>query len=182
MKTLRTILSCLVLLFFSILGKAQIGSAQSQVNLVVNELMSVEVAQPSVMINMNLPSHFRFGNNSGVQNNHVRVTTTSNYTLAVSTTNQYFTINGLSTSLPVSSIEVEASIGDLNPNMNSADVTIHSGVSLNASKVNLLSSISPETSQTFDVNYVIPTNRVDNFLDLPSGNYRTTIIYTIIPQ
>ncbi|WP_121667432.1 hypothetical protein [Mesonia aquimarina] len=182
MKILRTIISFFLLLFFPMLVKAQIGSAQSQVNLIVNELMSVEVAQSSVMINMNLPSHFRFGNNSGTQSNHVRVTTTSNYTLSVSTTNQYFTLNGLSTSLPVSTIQVEASVGNLNPNVNGGDINVNSSVALNASKVNLLSSVSPETSQAFDVKYVIPTNTVANFLDLPSGNYKTTVIYTIIPQ
>ncbi|MFD2432223.1 hypothetical protein [Mesonia maritima] len=163
-------------------SKAQIGSAASQVNLVVNELMSLEIEQSSVMINMNLPSHYKFGNNSGIQQNHVKVTATSNYTLAVSATNQNFTLNGLNTNLPVNIIKIEANTGNLNPNFNSGQVSINSGVYLNASQTNLLNSHSSETLQSFDVNYVIPTSATPNFLNIPSGNYKTTVIYTIIPQ
>ncbi|MBW2961833.1 hypothetical protein [Mesonia aestuariivivens] len=170
------------LLFLPLAVKAQIGSAQSQVNLIVRELMSVEIKQSSVMINMNLPSHYKFGNNSGMQHNHIKVTTTSNYVLSVSTTAQNFSYQGLYSSLPVNTVQVEAFLGDLNPYLNASDVTFNSNVSLSSAKVNLLSSHSSETSQSFDVNYTIPTSKVDHFLNIPSGSYKTTVIYTIIPN
>jgi len=180
LKNGKGILILFLLCFYT--GFAQIGSAASQVNLIVNELMSVEIAQSSVLINMNLPSHYKYGNNSGIQQNHVKVTTTSNYTLTVSATNQNFTLNGLATNLPVNIIKIEASIGSLNSNFNSGQVSINSGVQLSASQSNLLSSHSNETQQTFDVKYIIPTSETPNFLNIPSGNYKTTVIYTVVPQ
>lgn len=182
MRTLYLITCYFILLFLPLKVKAQIGSAESQVNLIVRELMSVEIKQSTVLINMNLPSHYKYGNHSGIQSNHIKVTTTSDYVLSISTTSQNFTYQGLNSSLPVNTVHVEAFMGDVNPYFNAGDVTFNSNVSLNSTKVNLLSSHSSETSQSFDVNYVIPKNKVDRFLNIPAGGYNTTVIYTIIPN
>lgn len=181
MRTLYLITSYFILLFLPLKVKAQIA-AESQVNLILRELMSVEIKQSTVLINMNLPSHYKYGNHSGIQRNHVKVTTTSDYVLSVSTTAQNFTYQGLNSTLPVNTVHVEAFVGDLNPYFNAGDVTFNSNVSLSSTKVNLLSSHSSETSQSFDVDYVIPTSKVDRFLNISSGGYNTTVIYTIIPN
>ena len=71
-----------------------IGSAQTQVNITIAQVQSIQVTQPTVNINMTQPSHFILGNASGQQSNHVRVSSSTAYQVTVKASTQYFLLTG----------------------------------------------------------------------------------------
>lgn len=156
--------------------QAQIGSAESEVNLVLQGVSSVEIGQSSVSIPMNIPIHFLQGNSTGTLNNHISVNSTSPYSLQVRTTEGVFNLNSNLTTLPVNVVQLSVSVNT------GTGITLLPPINLSNTNTDILTSSANEALQTFDAVYIIPQSETDQFLNREEGNYTTTLIYTIMPQ
>jgi len=175
----------ILLLFCPIAALAQIGSAQSQVNIIISQAQSIEVLQPSVNISMTQASHYLNGSSSGVQSNHVQVTSTTGYQLNVRSLTQFFSLNGSTTTLPVNSIAVQTTVGSDLTNTGTAapaGLQVVSQVPLSATAATIATSPIGEGGRGFNVNYTIPANQTQNYLNKAAGTYSTTVVYTLLPQ
>jgi hypothetical protein len=155
---------------------AQISTAESEVNLQLEQILSVEISQSSVSIPMNTPAHYLQGSSSQEITNHLQVSATSSYVLRVRTEDEYFNLDaGLST-LPVSTVR-------LNLTDNGATgVTVLTPVSLSNSDTDVASSGANEIVQYYNAVYEIPQSQTQSYINKEDGNYTTTVIYTIVPQ
>lgn len=161
-----------------------IGSAQTQVNITIAQVQSIQIAQPTVNISMAKPSHFLLGNDSGQQPNHIKVSSSTAYEVTVKTSSEYFSLNGNDTSLPVNTIAVKTTIGDL-ANSNALPPTglqVAPQIMLSASPTTIIRSPAGEWGRGFHVNYAIPETKSPSYLNRETGTYSTTIMYTLIPQ
>lgn len=161
-----------------------IGSAQTQVNITIAQVQSIQISQPTVSISMAKPSHFLFGNDSGQQPNHIKVSSSTAYEVTVKTNSEYFSHNGNNTSLPVNTIAVKTSIGSL-ANSNAtppAGLQVAPEVILSTSPTTIIKSPAGEWGRGFHVNYLIPETKSPNYLNREAGTYSTTIMYSLIPQ
>lgn len=164
---------------------AQLGSGQSQVNLIIIQALSIEVAQPSVSIDMAQTSHFLNGSASGQQSNHVQVVATTGYEVSVKSVTEFFSFSGNSTTLPVSTIAVQTQTGSDLTGSNSAPpagLQVVPQVMLSTSATPVATCTSGEGGRGFHVNYAIPTTQTPKFLNRNPGTYTTTIVYTLLPQ
>lgn len=161
-----------------------IGSAQTQVNITIAQVQSIQVSQPTVNINMTQPSHFILGNASGLQSNHIRVSSSTAYQVTVKASTEYFSHNGNSTPLRVNTIALKTTIGNLtNSNATSpAGLQIAPQIMLSTLPTTLITSPAGEWGRGFHVNYVIPETKSPDYLNREAGTYSTTVMYTLIPQ
>jgi hypothetical protein len=161
-----------------------IGSAQTQVNITIAQVQSIQVSQPTVTINMTQPSHFILGNASGQQSNHVRVSSSTAYQVTVKASTQYFSRNGNSTTLSVNTIAVKTAIGNLTNSTTAppAGIQVAPQIMLSALPITIITSPSGEWGRGFHVNYVIPETKSPSYLNREAGTYSTTVMYTLIPQ
>lgn len=181
----RNLILILLLLFFPVVALAQIGSAQSQVNIIIAQVQSIQVTQPNVSINMNQVSHYKNGNSSGQQSNHVKVSTSTGYQVTVKASTQYFSHNGSNSTVPVNTITLQTAVGNDLTNSNAAPpagLTVTPQTVLSTSPSTIVSSPSGEWSRGFHVNYTIPANKANEYMDIDSGTYTTTVTYTLVPQ
>lgn len=161
-----------------------IGSAQTQVNVTIAQVQSIQVSQPTVSINMTQPSHFISGNSSGLQSNHVRVSSSTAYQVTVKTSTQYFSRNGNSTTLPVNTVAVKTTTGNLT-NSNAAPpagLQVVPQIFLSTLPTTIITSPAGEWGRGFNVNYTIPETKSPSYLNRQAGTYSTTVTYTLIPQ
>lgn len=182
-KIIRNLFLLLLLCPIAVLAQ-NIGSAQTQVNITIAQVQSIQVSQPTVNINMTQPSHFILGNSSGIQSNHVRVSSSTAYQVTVKASTQYFSRNGNSTTLPVNTIALKTTTGNLT-NSNAAPpagLQVAPQVILSALPTAIITSPSGEWGRGFNVNYVIPETQAPSYLNREAGTYSTTVMYTLIPQ
>ncbi len=185
MKKIPQICLILLLQFCPAVAFSQIGSAETQVNVVIGQVLSIEVSQPSVNIQMGVPSHFINGNSSAPQANHVQVTSNTGYEVNVKAATQYFSLAGNVTTLPVSTINILTAVGDDLTGQGAtppAGLQVMPEVQLSSTDNTVINSIQGESARGFNVTYSIPANQADNYLNRDTGTYSTTIIYTITPQ
>lgn len=153
--------------------------------MIMNQVHSITVSQPSVTINMSQPSHFIGGNSSGQQSNHVQVTSSTGYQVTVKASTQYFSLNGNATSLPVNTIGVQAAIGSDLTNTGApipSGLTASPQVMLSTVPATIVTSPTGEWGRGFHVNYVIPATQSPVYLNKAPGTYTTTVMYTLVPQ
>lgn len=181
----KIIRNLFLLLLCPIAALAQnIGSAQTQVNVTISQVQSIQVSQPTVTINMTQPSHFIQGNASGQQSNHVRVSSSTAYQVTVKANTAYFSHNGNSTTLPVNTVAVKTATGNLT-NSNTAPpagLQVAPQIMLSALPTTIITSPTGEWGRGFHVNYVIPETKSPSYLNREAGTYTTTVTYTLIPQ
>jgi hypothetical protein len=172
-------------LLFPVAAMAQsIGSAQTQVNVTIAQVQSIQISQPTVNISMAKPSHFLYGNDSGQQSNHIKVSSSTAYEVTVKASSEYFSHNGNSTSLPVNTIALKTVTGNLT-NSNAvppAGLKVVPQIMLSTLPTTIIKSPVGEWGRGFHVNYAIPETKSPNYLNRESGTYSTTIMYTLIPQ
>ena len=182
-KFIRNLFLLLLLCPIAVMAQS-IGSAQTQVNITIAQVQSIQVSQPTVTINMTQPSHFILGNASGQQSNHVRVSSSTAYQVTVKASTQYFSRNGNSTTLPVNTIAVKTAIGNLTNSTTAppAGIQVAPQIMLSALPTTIITSPSGEWGRGFHVNYVIPETKSPSYLNREAGTYSTTVMYTLIPQ
>lgn len=185
MKQIPQILYLLLFLSCPFFAFSQIGSAETQVNVLIGQVISIEVTQPSVNIDMGLSTHYINGSSSGQQTNHIKVTSNNGYEINVRATTEYFSLNGNMTTLPVNTIMIATSLGDDLTGSGSAapaSLQINNPVPLSTSNTNIVSSGEGESARGFHVTYSIPASQTSNYLNKEPGTYTTNVIYTVVPQ
>lgn len=160
------------------------GSAQTQVNIIIAPAQSITVTQPTVSVQMTQAAHYVSGNSSGVQADHVRVTSTTGYQVTVRSQAQFFTLSGSATTLPVSTLAVQTTLGtDFSGTSPSAPagMTITPQTMLSTTATTIVNTPTGEASRGFNVNYAIPSNQTSSYLNRTPGTYSTTVTYSLIP-
>ncbi|MBW2961835.1 hypothetical protein [Mesonia aestuariivivens] len=162
--------------------------AQEETVLTVNvaKSYSIEVNQAAVAIDMNLPSHFTDGNDSGDQTNHLEVIASSAYKVTAQASSAVFNApSGASSGLNVSNVQLTLTDnGDQSGNQSTLSTLSGqaSGLPLSNNAQDVVSANGGDLDRGFNVNYAIPAENASNFLNLTEGAYTTTITYSIIPQ
>lgn len=155
---------------------AQIGSAEAQVNLHLQQVLSVQVSQASVSIPMNTPVHYLQGNSTPQLTNHLQVSATASYVLRVRTENDYFNLNSGISTLPVNTVQLKLTENG------ATGVNVLTPKSLSSTDTDIVTSNANEVVQNFNATYEIPQSETENYLNREEGSYSTTVIYTIVPQ
>jgi hypothetical protein len=164
---------------------AQIGSAQSQVNIIISQVHTIQVSQPSVSIDMSDISHYISGSSSGQQTDHVKVVSSSAYQVTVKSATQYFSLNGGATTLPVNTIAVNTTTGSDLTGTNAqppAGLVVTPQVQLSTTAATIVNSPEGEWGRGYNVNYSIPQAMTPNYMNRDNGTYTTTVTYTLVPQ
>ena len=175
----------LLVLLFPIIVFSQIGSAETQVNIVINQVQSIEVSQPSVSINMNNVSHFLNGNSSGQQVNHVKVISSAGYQVTAKASTQHFSLNGSVTTLPVNTVAIKTTVGNDLSNTNTAPpsgLQVAPQASISTSPNTIITSPTGEYGRGYNVEYSISAQQSPAYLNRTPGAYTTTVMYTLVPQ
>jgi hypothetical protein len=187
LKTYRCYIILLLLGLMAFTANAQgIGSAQTQVNVTIAQVQSLEISQPTVNINMSQTSHFVNGSASPLQSDHLKVTSNTGFEVSVKSVTQYFSLNGSVSTLPVNTIMLQTAAGsDLtglgvaNP---PADTVVSTPVMLSTTATPLITADEGEGKRGYHVTYSVPATQSANYLNRASGVYSTTIIYTLVAQ
>ncbi len=79
---------------------AQIGSAKTQVNVIIVQTQSITIAQPTVDIQLTQMAQYVSGNASPVQINHISVGSTTNYQVSVRAQAEFLSMNGFTSPTP----------------------------------------------------------------------------------
>ena len=187
MKTYRCYIILLLFCIVPVTVIAQgIGSGQTQVNVSVAQVQSLEVSQPTVGIDMSQTSHFINGNASPQQANHIQITSNTGFEVSVKSVTQFFSLNGSVTTLPVSTIMLHTVAGDDLTGSGAvvppAGTQIISPVQLSTSATTIVTADHGEGKRGYDITYSIPETQSGNYLNRPSGTYSTTIVYTLVAQ
>lgn len=175
----------LLLLFLPLASWAQIGSAQSQVNIVIAQVHSIQVTQSTVNIAMSQLSHYISGSSSGQQADHVKVVSSNAYQVTVKASTQYLSHNGSATTLPVNTIAVNTTVGSDLTGANAAppaNLVVTPQVPLNIAATTIVNSPQGSFGRGYNVNYSIPQGMTSNYMDRDEGTYTTTVTYTLVPQ
>jgi len=167
--------SFLLLLCLFLPLKAQ-NTAAAQVNITLAPILSLEISQATVNIDMSLPSQFTQGSSSSLQTDHIKVSTTSAYTISVNTSTANFELTGSSTTLAVNTVQLEVS-----PNVPSNVIT-YTPIYLSPTSEVIIDSNAETVTQTFNAQYSIPNAKTHQYLNRASGNYKTMVVYTIAPK
>lgn len=175
----------LLLQFCPAASFSQIGSAETQVNVLISQVLSIEVMQPSVNIQMGMMPDFINGADSGQQSNHIKVTSNTAYSVTIRAVTGTFSNNGNNTTLPVNTIQVETTVGD---DLTGSGDPVPSGLQampntpLSENESTIINSPVGESARGFNINYRIPGGQTNAYLNRPPGTYTTSIVYSIIPQ
>ena len=154
-------------------------------NIIIAQVQSIQVSQPTVNINLNQVSHFKSGNSSGQQSNHVKVSASTGYQVTVKASTQYFSHNGGATTIPVNTVNVNTVTGDDTTGANAAPpagLTVAPQTTLSTTPSVIVTSPSGTFGRGFHVNYAIPAAKAPSYLNRDEGSYTTTVIYTLVPQ
>ncbi len=174
-----------MLQFCPAIAFSQIGSAETQVNVLIGQVLSIQVSQPSVNIDMGLSTHFINGNSSAQQTNHIQITSNNGYEVSVRSASQFFSLNGNTSTLPVNTIMVQTTLGDDLTGTNSSpssSLSVNGSVPLSTSDATVITSGEGESARGFHVTYSIPASQTGSYLNKEPGTYTTSIIYTVVPQ
>jgi uncharacterized membrane protein len=175
----------MILILVPILVAGQIKTAQTQVNVIIAQAQSISITQPSVDIQLTQMAHYVSGNTSGVQTNHINVGSTTNYQISVRTESDYLSFNGGNSTIPVSTIALQATMGsDLTGSNTPASLTtiITPSVTLSSTDTIVIKNAVAEGARGYNVTYAIPATKTSYYLNKPTGTYSTTVIYTLASQ
>lgn len=178
----------LVNTLFVIFGVLTFGTTFAQdTDLTVNVDSSydIEISQSTVAIDMNLPAHFTNGNESGAQQDHVKVVASGAYKVTAKASATTFNGPNGSSTLDVSNVELTLTDnGDLSGNQTTLSTLSGqaSALPLSNSDQDVVTANGGDLNRGFNVNYAIPATNAANFLNLDDGAYTTTVTYTIVPQ
>lgn len=164
------------MLLMPFLVMAQLGSAETQISLNLQQLVSLEIGNSNVTIPMYLPAHFENGNSTSLITNHLQVNATSGYIIKVRAEQETFTVDGAPSTVPVNTIQLSITSNS------GSGITNLTPVYMSENQVNVISSNANQTLESFNAMYAIPANKTNEFVGKPGGNYTTTLIYTIVPQ
>jgi hypothetical protein len=163
-------------LLMPFIAMAQLGSAEAEINLNLQQILSLEIGTTNVTIPMYLPAHFENGNATAPLNNHIQVNATSAYTIKVRAEQDTFTVDGAPSTVPINTIQLSVSANA------GTGITVLTPSNMSDSDVQIINSNANQIQQSFNAIYAIPQNKANEFLGKPGGNYTTTLIYTIVPQ
>ncbi|RDI11215.1 hypothetical protein DEU42_106149 [Flavobacterium sp. AG291] len=162
---------------------SQIGFAETNVNITIAQLQSIEVSHSSVSINMNQASHFITGSSTGVLNDHVRIVSSTAYQVTVQADSQFFFYNGVLSTLPIGSVLLGISSPQGLSGPQPATVVIVSPeVDLPSQPLTIISAASQGLNTSYAMEYKIPAKNAVLYLNRPPGTYSSSITYTLLPQ
>ena len=164
----------LLILLCSQYGYAQ-QSADVNFSVRLGDFQSIVVnsSQKNVGVEINSVNEATNGKSLDKQN-HIKVTSTSNYEIKVSTSSN---LQGGNSELPSNLIKVTPSSGSFTTPNNNLN---YSPVSLSSTEQTIISSGSGDIERSFNMNYFV--SGAENLLNSPKGNYSTTISYSIVPN
>jgi len=130
---------------------------------------------------MNTPTHFTGGSASGKLTDHLQISSSAAYTVAVKASAANFTKDDLATDLGVSNISVVAT--DAGNDISTYQSTLSTASPLTVAVLsttdqNVVTTTGGDLNRGYDVDYQISAANAVNFLDR-TGEHKTTITYTI---
>lgn len=178
--------NCLLVFFLiPIVSIGQIKTAQTQVNVVIAQAQSISISQSSVDIQLTQIAHYVFGNNSGIQTNHIQVGSTTNYQISVKSGSDFLTYNGSSSAIPVNTIALQTTMGSDLTGTNtvaSPNTIITPSIALGSVDTIIIKNAVAEGARAYNVTYAIPATNTTYYLNKPTGTYTATVIYTLASQ
>jgi len=179
-KFIKTVaLAAIVLSANSIFAQTS-GTTNLNVNL--GSVLAIEVANPTVTINMNTAAHLTSGNTTGSLSDHLKVTATEGFKVNV-VASQNLTSSGGAT-IPVSTVVVSAAKGSyLGATGSTAPTTAptfpSAPTALSATTAATIITCATGDFRGYNVTYTIPATSTPSYIDKATGVYTTTLTYTI---
>ncbi len=163
---------------------SQIGFAETNVNIVIAQMQSIEISHLSVSIDMNQALHYLSGSSSGLLQDHIRITSSAGYQVTVRSDSEFFLYNGSSSTLPVNSIALGLYSGtDLSgPVTSPSEPVLLPIAAIPAQPLTVISCSSPGGSRGYNAEYRISSQNAPVYINRLPGIYSTTIVYTLLPQ
>lgn len=160
---MRRIFTTLIIML-SLSGYSQVGSDQTQVNIILSEVYSIEVMQSQVDLTVDTAEKYEDGTSASLSN-HIKVFSTVSYQIDLQLSTDF--TNG-SNSIPAGKVKVKLS-----------DNTTTNEIPLSTSSVNIIPNSSPVINRYLNAVYTLEGG---NHLLLDAGTYSAQLTYTLIPQ
>lgn len=150
-------------------------------NVNLGSVLAIEVANPSVTINMTTATHLTEGNSTGELSDHLKVTATEGYTVTVEASGN---LSNSGVEIPVSTVTIKTEKGSYLGAAGSTAPTTNPTFPLTEPALSATAPVKIIDSSTgdfrgFNVTYTIPANETPAYLDKATGVYTTTLTYTI---
>lgn len=155
----------LFVLLFTITLSAQIGSASTNINIVLSEVYSIEVLQSNVNLIIDEASDIPAGT-STVLNNHIRIISNVDYEVSIAV-NQNYT-NGTD-DIPVDKVTLKLLDG----------ATLINSIPLSLSGNIIIPLSNPTATRNINAEYILEGG--DHLL-VSAGTYTATATLTLTPQ
>ena len=157
-------------------------SASTTLNVTIANAYDIQIGQSTVAINMNTPSHFTSGNNSGNQIGHLIVSSSTGYEVKVAATTEL--LNGAA-SIPVSTVLVKPELGAYGGGGTAptvTDLTLTNNTLAVASQKTIISKNTGESQRGFNVDYAISAADASAYINKTPGSYSTTVTYSLFSK
>lgn len=157
-------------------------SASTTLSVNLANVYDIQIAQPSVAIDMNTATHFLSGNSSGKQKWHVQVTSNTGYEVKVAATTDL--MKG-ATSIPVNTINVRAEAGDyLGGGTFPAptDIVLTDVALAVGTQKTIISKNTGETKRGYTIDYAIFPAGAAVYVNKTAGSYSTTVTYSLFSK
>ncbi len=156
------------------------GTTSLNVNL--GSVLAIEVANPTVIIQMNTPAHFSTGSTTGILPDHIKVTANEGFSVTVQASGNLVSAG---VEIPVSTVVVNTASGSY---LGASGSTPPSATPAFPATPPALSTSSPVTVincptgdlRGYNVAYSIPASNTPSYLDKAPGVYTTLLTYTIL--
>ncbi|HZH70550.1 MAG TPA: hypothetical protein VFD80_08880 [Flavobacteriaceae bacterium] len=171
----KVLVLAIALIGFNAISQAQ----ETDLSVVVGEdVMSIEVTHPTVTIQMNTPQHFTDGNDTGVLDDHLVVTSNVGYKIEVIADGVNFTPASGTDQIAVSNVTVEVTGAGNNV---TSTATLPGAVALSDSAIEILTTDGGDINREYPVRYAVPSANAGSFLNVEPTTYTTTLTYSVAP-
>lgn len=152
----------------------QTADVQFKVVLANVQSISVNQNQTNVSIVLDETSEFMYGKTTA-KNDHLQITSTSDYEIKVSASSQ---LQGSSVSIPVNTVGISASLGNVGGVP--ASPIVFSDIDLSTNQQTIVQADQGDAQRSFNIEYAVSGG--PDYLNKPMGAYTTTITYSILPN
>lgn len=179
-KFLKTAALAAIVLSANSLFAQTSGTTNLNVNL--GSVLAIEVANPSVTINMTTAAHLTAGNTTGSLSDHLKVTATEGFKVTVqAATDLTSSANDV---IPVNTVVINTAKGSYLGATGSTAPTTAPTFPTTAPALSATAPVTIIESTTgdfrgFNVTYTIPATSTPAYIDKASGLYTTVLTYTI---
>ncbi|HET8810260.1 MAG TPA: hypothetical protein VFM65_08355 [Flavobacteriaceae bacterium] len=157
-------------------SKIRAQQADVQFNVVLANVQSISVNQNQTNVSIVLDETSEFMNGkTASKNDHLQITSTSDYEIKVSASSQ---LQGSSVSIPVNTVGISASLGNVGGVP--ASPIVFSDIDLSTNQQTIVQAGQGDAQRSFNIEYAVSGG--PDYLNKPMGTYTTTITYSILPN